>query len=208
MLRRLGFLSILSAFLFAQNPLSPGQDTFRPGDGVLIKLWRYPELSDTFQIDAMGYLHLPLVGDVRAEGMGWKELEDTLEQRFARYLKEPELTLTPMFRIKVLGQVKQPGVYRTPGGLTLVDIMAMARGPLPNADLRHVKIQRGSQILEVNLEDVVERGRTAADVGLRSGDIVYVPESRRLFRDWRDIYFILSAAALAWSLYQGIWGGR
>ena len=198
-------LFAFQAALFGQNKV---QDTFRPGDGVLVKFWRYPELTDTFQIDAMGYLHLPLVGDIRAEGLGWKELEDTLEQRFARYLKEPELTLTPMFRIKVLGNVKRPGIYRTPGGLTLVDILAMAGGPAPNADLRHVRIQREGQTFIVNLEDVVEKGRTAMDIGLRSGDIVYIPESRRFFRDWRDIYFILSAAALAWSLYQGIWGGR
>jgi polysaccharide export outer membrane protein len=80
--------------------------------------------------------------------------------------------------VTVLGQVRDPGVFRLSADrrLTLVEAIGMAGGMTRIANARKVTLKRGdggaTQIL--NVKDITA-GR-AQDVVLRDGDVITVPE--------------------------------
>jgi len=92
--------------------------------------------------------------------------------------------------VYVLGAVVQPKPVQYVRGLTLIQAVAGAYGPVRDAWLAHVTIVRGSlanpQVDFVNYYDVV-KGKSP-DIMLQPGDIVYVPLTQyRYLRKYLDV---------------------
>jgi protein involved in polysaccharide export with SLBB domain len=62
-------------------------------DGLEVKFPYYQQLNEEMKVQPDGKIRLQLVGTIRAEGLSPEELEHELEQRYAQFLKEPELTV-------------------------------------------------------------------------------------------------------------------
>jgi polysaccharide export outer membrane protein len=62
-------------------------------DELEIKFPYYQQLNDQMRVRPDGKIQLQLVGTLQAEGRSPEELEAELQQRYARYLKEPELAV-------------------------------------------------------------------------------------------------------------------
>ncbi len=64
-----------------------------PGDSLNIFVWRNPELTLTVPVRPDGRLSIPLVEDVVAIGKTPTALAREFEQRLAKYIKEPLVTV-------------------------------------------------------------------------------------------------------------------
>jgi polysaccharide biosynthesis/export protein len=131
-----------------------------PGDGLSLRFLAANELSGPFNLLSDGTASLPLLGNVRLNGLTLSQASQWLEKLYKRQLLRPELQLsieTPRpLRIALIGQVSRPGLYTlTPteasqtevavsiSGLpTLVDAIQKAGGITAEADLRSVMLQR------------------------------------------------------------------
>ena len=131
-----------------------------PGDGLSLRFLAANELSGPFNLLSDGTASLPLLGNVRLNGLTLSQASQWLETLYKRQLLRPELQLsieTPRpLRIALIGQVSRPGLYTlTPteasqtevavsiSGLpTLVDAIQKAGGITAEADLRSVMLQR------------------------------------------------------------------
>ena len=131
-----------------------------PGDGLSLRFLAANELSGPFNLLSDGTASLPLLGNVRLNGLTLSQASQWLETLYKRQLLRPELQLsieTPRpLRIALIGQVSRPGLYTlTPSeasqtevavsisGLpTLVDAIQKAGGITADADLRSVMLQR------------------------------------------------------------------
>ncbi len=117
-------------------------------DLLRVNVFRVPDLSfDEIRVDASGVIQMPLIGTVQAEGLTPDELSESLATRLgAQYLRNPQITVTVLEaasqKITVDGAVTQPGVYEMQGRTTLLQAVAMARGPIAGADLNSVVIFR------------------------------------------------------------------
>lgn len=117
-------------------------------DLLRINVFRVPDLSfEEIRVDASGVIQMPLIGTVQAEGLTPNELSESLAARLgAQYLRNPQITVTVLEaasqKITVDGAVTQPGVYEMQGRTTLLQAVAMARGPIAGADLNSVVIFR------------------------------------------------------------------
>jgi len=117
-------------------------------DLLRVNVFRVPDLSfDEIRVDASGVIQMPLIGTVQAEGLTPDELSASLATRLgAQYLRNPQITVTVLEaasqKITVDGAVTQPGVYEMQGRTTLLQAVAMARGPIAGADLNSVVIFR------------------------------------------------------------------
>ncbi len=79
--------------------------------------------------------------------------------------------------VTVVGQVKQPGAYRTAPGDSLLDLFALAGGLTETADLRHITLlRRGKQAVQLSLDSSPEQ---AAEFTLQPGDLVVVPQASK-----------------------------
>jgi polysaccharide export outer membrane protein len=173
---------------------------FKPGDVVQVKIWRHPDLSDTFYVDQDTLIDFPLIGAIKVSNLDQETLEDTLRAKYSLYIKQPHVTVTKLIKVSILGEVRKPGVYYLKNTDQILEALAMAGGATDKANLKKAKLRRGGEILRINLREAIEKGKTVTDVGLQSGDILYVP--RTFFVSWRDWYYLVSTVALGWSIYK------
>lgn len=168
--------------------VAPAED-YRIGetDVLSVSVFRVPELSFTeLRVDSSGNIQMPLIGAVRAAGLTPTQLSESLTRQLgARYLRDPQITVTVVQaasqKITIDGAVTQPGVYEMRGRTTLLQAVAMARGPARSADLSSVAIFRtidGQRMVAVFDLGAIRNG--AAEDPVVLGDDVIVVDTSRL----------------------------
>ena len=166
---------------------SSGSFSLGAGDVVRVQIWREPTLNGDFQVDEQGRLTLPLLGGRTVTGMPWPVLRDSLLLAYRQELKAPSVTLTPLRRVYVLGEVNRPGLYLADPTLSLAGIVGLAGGASPIGDLRKLRVvRRGETIIEkASIDGQLIR------VDVRSDDQVFVDR-----RNWFELNstFVASAA--------------
>jgi len=155
-----------------------GGDTLRvpgglvPGDVIRLRIWREPDLSGEFPVDADGVVVFPKIGAQRVTGESQEALRARLIALYSEYLRNPSIEVTFLRRINVLGAVRQPGLIAVDPTMVVADAIALAGGVMPEGRTDRIKLIRGDEVLTA---DVSQRTRIA-DLPLQSGDQLYVPE--------------------------------
>lgn len=152
-----------------------GGYTMRPGDVLRIEVWGRQELTGRFQVDELGNVNYPMLGAISTVGINVAELRDTLRTGLENLFADPFVTITPLFRLAVLGKVRDPGLYTVDPTLTVLDLVALAGGPSADGNLNGTRLLRGGEEIRVNLRRQSLRGQTLQEMGVRSGDQIIVP---------------------------------
>lgn len=148
-------------------PLEPTEGPrLRPGDGVRVTIADERELSGEFAVDESGAVLLPMVGLVQVAERPFPEVRAELLSAYGRELVTRDITVVPVLRIAVLGEVRQPGLVAVDPTLTVAEVMAAAGGWTPTARRDRVLLSRGGDAW------VLELGGGGGDRKglLRSGD--------------------------------------
>lgn len=158
-----------------------------PGDTLNINVWRNPELSMSVPVRPDGRITTPLVEDIAATGQTPTQLARTIEKALAKYIQDPVVTVIvtgfqgPLERqIRVVGQAARPQALAYRENMTLLDIMIAVGGITEFADGNKATILRGGdkpQQFNVRLRDLVKLGDVSANVEMRPGDVLIIPES-------------------------------
>ncbi|NJP12260.1 MAG: polysaccharide export protein [Leptolyngbyaceae cyanobacterium RU_5_1] len=160
------------------------------GDRIRVDVFGVPEYSGEYQVLVNGTVNLPLVGNIRVDGMTLKQASTTIAARYAPLLKRSLVTVNLLnarsLRVAVSGEVSRPGSYP----LTLegnkfpsvTRILQTAGGVTRAADLRKVQVRRpqrdGSEkLITLNLWNLLQTGNLRQDLLLRDGDSVFIPAS-------------------------------
>jgi polysaccharide export outer membrane protein len=180
----------LSIFFIAAASVMPAMAQQREGtsgvigrmDSVEIRVFREDDLTTRGQLSADGTISIPLIGSVRVEGLTTDEAASVISKRLkAGYLVRPEVSVAIEARIRktvtILGQTQRPGVFEIPAHrrLTLIEAIGMSGGVTRIANDKKVMLKRGSEVQTVNIRDITS-GK-GADISLRDGDVVTIPES-------------------------------
>lgn len=175
----------------AADSLSPL--AIRPGDVIRVVVWGHEELSGEFPIDENYNLLYPLIGAINVRTLSVAQLRDQLNTQLSQLFQRPFLTLTPLFRVAVLGEVLKPGLFSVDPTLTVFDLLALAGGPTRQANQRKLQLIRGGENIRVSLEPAAIARSTLRELGVRSGDQLVMP--RTVFtRD--DLQLVLQFASL------------
>jgi protein involved in polysaccharide export with SLBB domain len=191
-INQLVFLTLLllwSGRIGAQTPISSSpatEATLTAGDIVKIAVWREPDLSGEFVVNENGIVILPLLGKVNVLEIPISQLRDRLIERYAVELTNPSITVTPLRRIYVLGEVARPGVFTVDPTLSLAGVVALAGGATATGDLNHLRVVRNGVVVIDNASSA----QSLTAVNLRSDDQVFV--DRRSWLD-RNSGFVASA---------------
>jgi protein involved in polysaccharide export with SLBB domain len=144
----------------------------RPNDRLRIKVYNEPEISGEYQVDASGFISIPLTGRIRASGLTTDRLERVIVSRLTDgVIRDPKVsvevaTYAPLY---ILGEVKRPAELTYRPGLLVLDAIAAAGGYTYRANERKVFIRRaGSLVEEVHAMD--------APIPVYPGDNIRVPE--------------------------------
>lgn len=173
------------------------------GDEVSIAVWGYSEFNTTTTVKEAGTIAVPLIGELRVEGLTIEQLKSLLNQRLAEYIQgEIKLTITVGSsvgqKINVLGSVSRQENYSVKTEMSLLEVLSLAGGTTPDSDLRHVKIYPNSNTehpIEVDLTWYMENGNIRRIPKVRPGDTVFVPKKENFLRDVsdfsRDLIYLL-----------------
>jgi polysaccharide export outer membrane protein len=172
-------------------------------DLLSIRVLQVEDLSfDEIRVDAAGNIQLPLIGVVQAAGLTPGELSSDLARRLGeRYLRNPQVTVSvkeaASQKVTIDGAVTQPGVFEMRGRTTLLQAVAMARGPLREANVEQVAIFRevdGQRMVAVFDLKAIRDGR--AEDPLILGDDVIVVDISRLSSLFQDAVRVLPALSV------------
>ncbi|NMG54681.1 sugar ABC transporter substrate-binding protein [Aromatoleum aromaticum] len=158
-----------------------------PGDSVNIVVWRNPELSMAVPVRPDGKITTPLVEDLPALGKDSSTLARDIEQALAKFIREPVVTvIVTSFvgpyseQIRVVGEAATPQVLPYVQKMTLLDVMIAVGGVTEFADGNGASILRtgeGNKQYSVRVKDLLKRGDVSANVEMRPGDVLIIPQS-------------------------------
>jgi polysaccharide biosynthesis/export protein len=157
-----------------------------PGDVLNIVVWRNPELSMTVQVRPDGKLASPLVDNLTAIGKDPATLAREIEGALGKYIRDPVVTVVvTQFvgpyseQIRVVGEAARPQMLPYKQKMTLLDVMIAVGGMTDFADGNRASILRtseGSRQYGVRIKDLIKRGDLAANVEMKPGDILIIPQ--------------------------------
>ena len=158
-----------------------------PLDTVNIIVWRNPELSMSVPVRPDGRITTPLVEDLPALGKDSTALARDIEKALAKYIRDPVVTvIVTSFQgpydqtIRVIGEAAKPQTLAYRQNMTLLDVMIAVGGLTDFANGNAATILRtsdGGKVYGVKLRDLVKRGDFSANVDVKPGDILIIPQS-------------------------------
>jgi polysaccharide biosynthesis/export protein len=157
-----------------------------PLDTVNIVVWRNPELSMAVPVRPDGRISTPLVEDLPALGRNPAALARDLEKALSKYVRDPVVTVIvsnfngPFSeQIRIVGEAAKPQAVAYRQNMTLLDVIIVVGGLTDFADGNKSVLVRGSEqgkSYSVRLNDLVRRGDISANVDVRPGDILIIPQ--------------------------------
>jgi polysaccharide export outer membrane protein len=158
-----------------------------PGDVVNIVVFRNPELSMTVPVRPDGKIAAPLVDDLPAIGKDSTTLARDIEKALSKYIRDPVVTVVVTNfvgpyseQIRVVGEAAKPQVLSYKQRMTLLDVMIAVGGVTDFADGNAASILRtseGNKQYSVRIKDLLKRGDVSANVEMKPGDVVIIPQS-------------------------------
>lgn len=158
-----------------------------PGDTLNIVVWRNPELSMSVPVRPDGKISAPLIDDLNAMGKDSTALARDIEKELAKFIRDPVVTVIVTGfvgpyseQIRVIGEAAKPQILAYKQKMTLLDVMIAVGGITDFADGNSATILRtgeGNKQYGVRLKDLIKRGDVSANVEMKPGDVLIIPQS-------------------------------
>ena len=167
---------------------APREYLIGPGDNLNIMVWRNPELSMQVPVRPDGKITTPLVEDLQASGQTTSALAREIEKRIGKYIQSPVVTVIVTGfvgpysqQIRVIGEAVKPQSLSFRENMTLLDVMIAVGGITDFAAGNKATILRnmgGKKVqFGVRLHALLKDGDVAANVPMRAGDVLVIPQS-------------------------------
>ena len=187
----LAFLAGCASPRFQAAPVAASVSDYKyligPGDTMNITVWRNPELTMSVPVRPDGKISAPLVEDLPAIGKDPGTLARDIEMALAKYIRDPVVTVVVTSfagpyseQVRVIGEAVRPQFLAYRQKMSLLDVAIAVGGLTDFADGNAATILRTSESgkqYSVRLKDLVKRGDMSANVEMRPGDVLVIPQS-------------------------------
>lgn len=192
----LSYTESSSTSQFSPSDMSTSQGyLIGPGDVFKLTVSGEESLSKTYTVSPEGLVTLPLLGDIRVEGLTINQLDEKITELLARdYLVDPqvvvELVKLRSRKVNIIGAVRQPGSYELTGDSRVLSTLLSAGGPSSfDSELKILRLsQRGLESKEgmeiikpivVDLRRLFIQGDISQNIPLQDGDVLIVSENEK-----------------------------
>ncbi len=146
-----------------------------PGDGIRILFYNISDpITGDYYVQKDESLMLPYLGRITILDRGFDSVKKEIVTKYSSLYRNPEITILPLLKVNILGEVRLPGYYYVTGIEKLSDLIAKAGGTTADADLEDIYITRDDKRIEINGQKIIENGSKLDDIGLKSGDGIYI----------------------------------
>jgi len=160
--------------------------------------------SNGFMVDQNGAIQLPIIGNVKVEGLTTTDARELIQSKLISYLKEPVVSLRLInFKVSVLGDVGRPGVYPIQNERVSVnEVLSMAGDLTITAVRNNVLLVRENQ----GKREYVRLNMQSKDLFnspyyfLQNNDVLYVQPGNAKYSSvdssYRNVSLVLSALSV------------
>jgi polysaccharide export outer membrane protein len=166
------------------------------------------QVANTYLVNASGEIEMALIGTVSIAGSTTESAKQIIKEKLQRYLVDPTVNLRIRnFKVTVLGEVQQPGVYTIPNEkITLIEALGLAGDMTIFAKRINVLIIReeAGQRNFVKLDLTSKEFFESDYYYLHSNDILYVEPGKGKFATadaWYKILPIVFSGLTALGLF-------
>ena len=152
-----------------------------------------------------GFLDLPSLGKVKAEGFTLRELENIIKQIAVSYFEQPIVKLNIInFEVSVLGAVNNPGNYKIVNPeANVLYALSLANDMTEYGNRKRVKVIRNNKeenrIFYVDLTDM--KTLNNPNFMLQPHDVIYVAPLNKRFYAFTNLPNLISMSISAITLY-------
>lgn len=190
-------LTACGTFSSVQNEPPPATTEVTPyqigvGDTVTINVWRNPELSPSVVVRPDGYISMPLMGDLKADGERPEALARVIDLALREVIRNPEVTVIVnntnsieyRNRVRLTGEIGSPSSIPHRPGMTVADIVLAAGGVndfgAGNRAVLQRQVDGEYQRYAINLDAILNHGDMRTNYTVEPGDVISVPRKRLL----------------------------
>ena len=168
----------------ASGPPADVSYTVKPGDTLMVSVWKEPDLQGPVLVRPDGMFSFPLAGQMDARNKTVAELQQELTTKLKKYISDPVVTVSIQEikgnKVYVIGQVQKPGDFVVNPRVDVMQALSMAGGTTPFAALGDIMILRRTdngqqQALPFKYTDVIRGRNLGQNIMLQAGDVVVVP---------------------------------
>jgi polysaccharide export outer membrane protein len=167
----------------AAGVATPAGYVIGPDDALAIVFWREKELSADVVVRPDGMISLPLLNDIKAEGLTPDQLRVALTGAAAKFVEEPTVTVVVKAinsrRVFITGQVGKPGPYPLGGPTTVLQLIATSGGVMEYAKKDKIMVVRKENgkdvVYKFNYDEVLQGKKLQQNIELKPGDTIIVP---------------------------------
>jgi polysaccharide export outer membrane protein len=152
-----------------------------PLDVLMIKVWNNQNLSGAVDVGPDGLLSMPLIGEIRADGLTARQLEGAISERLRDFFNNNpdvnvEVVRNNSKRYFVYGGVLRGGEFPLNRDTTIMDALSAIGGFKDFANKKKIYVQRGTQRFNFNYNDVSKGKHLEENILIENGDRIFVPE--------------------------------
>jgi protein involved in polysaccharide export with SLBB domain len=183
----------------AQAIIQQSSASLRPGDSLRVRVWREPDLSGVFMVDEHGDLTFPKLGRRSVLNVPIDSIRARVQREYAEFVRDASVEITPLYRVRVNGAVRNPGLFTVDPTMSVGDAIGLAGGVSPEGRNGEVELVRDGRRISTSISP----SSRLVELALRSGDELYVPERAWLTRNTGLVLGGLSAvASLVWAFHR------
>ncbi|MFN7436395.1 MAG: polysaccharide biosynthesis/export family protein [Bacteroidota bacterium] len=145
-----------------------------------------------YLVELNGVVKFPVIGEVKVDGLTLRQAEEMTQKEYAKYFKEPFTVISFVNkRVTVLGAPGGLVIPLTNQNITVVEVLALARGLSNDAKADNIKLIRNERIYQLDFSTI--DGYRKSNMLVEPGDIIYVEPIRRPFVEGlRDNFIVVS----------------
>ena len=150
-------------------------------DVLAIKVWNNPNLTQLVDVRPDGMISLPLIGEVKADGLTVEALRQLLTTRLDQFLTDPEVdiqvTKINSKRYFILGEgALRAGAFSLTEPMTVMEALSNAGGFRDFANVKKIYVLRGAKKFPFNYKEVSQGKHLEQDIQIENGDRIIIPQ--------------------------------
>jgi len=158
--------------------VDPNKYLIGPEDVLFISTWREKDFTFPAAVRPDGKITVPLFGDVQAAGLTPAQLAKALVETIGKIINNPDVNVFVQNVLSkkyfIVGEVNRPGSFSLVTPTTILDALSHAGGFHEFANIKNIKILRGSKIFKFNWKEVTNGKHLEQNILVENGDHIIV----------------------------------
>lgn len=149
-------------------------------DVLAIKVWNNANLTGLYDVRPDGMIALPLVGEMKADGLTPEELRRQLTTKIGEFITDPEVSIDiakiNSKKYYIMGEgAAHPGPVPLTEPITVLQALATAGGFQTFANTKKIYVLRGTQKLPFNYKEALQGKNLDKNITIQNGDMIVIP---------------------------------